>query len=251
MQIHNSRPDPRMTPEKGGKVMAFKINDGERIVFIGDSITDCGRRHEGSMPLGNGYVKFFSDLLISSLPENKIEVINKGIGGNTILDLQQRWEDDLISKQPHWVSILIGINDVHRVLRQGESWLEFTPENFKKRYEEIMKRIQDKLSARIILMEPFYISVDNTDHWRGKVLKELQEYCQIVAEISEKYETYLIKLHDMFQWQLQFRESETFCPEPVHPNHTGHLLIAEAIFKLLNDEKDNRFSHACFSGQPC
>ena len=212
--------------------MEFLIKNGERIVFIGDSITDCGRRGEFA-PLGNGYVKLFNDLVIANFPEIKIKVINKGISGNTILDLQDRWEDDLIYNKPDWVSILIGINDLHRVARKVEFWEEFTPENFRKRYDEILKRTTEKLNCKIILIEPFYISVDKTDYWRGMILRELEDYRKVVKEMSRKYNTYYLKMHQIFQQQLKFREPEVFSSDSVHPNSTGHLVIANALFNLL------------------
>ena len=40
------------------------IRDGQKVVFIGDSITDCGRRAEGA-PLGAGYVRDVVALITS------------------------------------------------------------------------------------------------------------------------------------------------------------------------------------------
>jgi len=213
--------------------MDFKIKDKQKILFIGDSITDCGRRGE-ARPLGNGYVKIFSDILIANFPERKIEIVNKGISGNTILDLANRWEDDVIYQKPDWLSIMIGINDIHRVINKVEFWTEFTPENYRKRYDYILKRTLEKLNCKIILIEPFYITTDRTDNFRGRVFKDLEEYIEIVEEMSKKYETYHLKMHRIFQKYLEYFEPETFAPEPVHPNPTGHCIIANELFKLLS-----------------
>ncbi len=209
------------------------IKKGQKMVCIGDSITDCGRRGEQA-PFGIGYVKFFRDMVIAGYPERNIEIINKGIGGNTIIDIQQRWKDDVIYHKPDWLSILVGINDEHRVLRKVPDWTDLVPEKFKKHYDEILKETKEKLSCRIILLEPFYISVDRSGSWRGFVRKELLPYRNIVADLSKKYKTFLIKTQDIFDRQLRYRESETFCGEPVHPNQTGHVLIANALFNLLS-----------------
>ncbi len=82
-----------------------------RIVLIGDSITDSGRR-EDPEKLGFGYVRLIHDELLVMNPDKKIEILNKGIGGDRITDLQARWEEDVINEQPDYVSISIGINDV-------------------------------------------------------------------------------------------------------------------------------------------
>jgi len=209
--------------------MKFAIKDGQKVVCIGDSITDCGRRDQFA-PLGNGYVKFFNDLLIAHYPERKITVINKGISGNTIIDLQNRWEDDVIYHKPDWLTILIGINDLHHVLRKSPDWQECVSEKFAERYEEILKRTNEKLNCKIVLLEPFYISVETENFWRKNVLIELKKYDSVVRKMAEKFNTKIVKLQDIFTSQLKFRDSETFCPEPVHPNATGHLVIASNLF---------------------
>ena len=213
----------------------FKEEKINKILFIGDSITDCGRR-DAFYPYGNGYVRIFNDLLISNFPEKKFEIVNKGIGGNTVLDLHNRWEDDVIYNKPDILTILIGINDIHRVLRKDELWEEYIPENFRKRYNNILQRTVEKFNCKIILMEPFYITIDKTDSFRGTVLKEIENYIQIVQEMSNKYKTYLINLHRIFQHHLKYRESETFAPEPVHPNQIGHTIIANEILKIFKNE---------------
>ena len=53
------------------------------MLFIGDSITDCGRRVEHA-PLGDGYVHLFSELATARLPERRVRYVNMGIGGNTV-----------------------------------------------------------------------------------------------------------------------------------------------------------------------
>ena len=64
----------------------FWIEGGQTMLFIGDSITDCGRRG-AEMPLGSGYVRLFTELATARFPDRNIAYINKGIGGNKVSDL--------------------------------------------------------------------------------------------------------------------------------------------------------------------
>lgn len=212
--------------------MDFAIKGGERFLFIGDSITDCGRRTEPSM-LGSGYVKIFKELMLANMPEIKVDIINRGISGNTIMDLENRWTDDMVNLKPDWLSILIGINDINRVVKKTEPWEELTPDKYYERYTKILKRAEAETGCKIVLIEPFYISADATDSHRGTVLKLLEEYRETVAKMSKKYRTKILKIHDVFQKHLKYRDMETFCGEPVHPNHTGHLIIANELLNLL------------------
>ncbi|MCM8825209.1 MAG: SGNH/GDSL hydrolase family protein [Candidatus Omnitrophica bacterium] len=209
--------------------MKFAIKEGQKVVCIGDSITDCGRRAEFA-PLGNGYVKYFNDMIIARYPERKIAVVNKGISGNTIIDLQNRWEDDVIYHKPDWLTILIGINDLHHVLRKDPDWQKCAAEKFEQGYIEILSKTKEKLNCGIVLLEPFYISVDNSNSWRKMVLEELKTYTEVVRKMAKKFNTGIIKLQEIFQKQLRYNDSETFCPEPVHPNTTGHIIIASHLF---------------------
>ena len=94
----------------------FWIKDGETLLMIGDSITDCGRRGNDP-PLGSGYVRMFSELVTAHHPEREIRYINKGIGGNKVTDLKERWRDDVLYHKPDRLTVKIGINDLHSHLR--------------------------------------------------------------------------------------------------------------------------------------
>lgn len=212
--------------------MKFAFESGEKVIFIGDSITDCGRRADPLM-LGSGYVKIFKDLVLANMPELDIEIINKGIGGNTLIDLENRWTEDVINHNPDWLSVLIGINDIHAVLRKTEYGEECVPERYYERYGKILKTAVEKTGCRIILIEPFFISTDKTDAFKGMVLNILEEYISAVVKLSVEYKTVLLETQSVFQKHLKYRNTEVFCPEPVHPNQTGHFIIAQSLFNLL------------------
>ena len=211
--------------------MSFLVQDGQTVVFIGDSITDCGRR-DVAAPLGNGYVKFIADLIAIRYPAMKVNIVNKGISGNTVADLRERWHDDVLVLKPDWVSILIGINDVHRTLRDEPTAVP--PDRYERLYRECISLTKERTTARLVLMEPFYISTDTeTDSWRTKVLRALGEYRAIVRRLADEFGAIFVPLHDLFQEQLRYRPADMFCPEPVHPNSVGHLLIAHAWLKAM------------------
>jgi len=210
----------------------FLVQDGQIFLFQGDSITDCGRR-DVAAPYGQGYAAFVREMCIALYPDRTINFINKGIGGNTTADLRERWDDDTIRVQPDWLSILIGINDVHRYLFNPDPAAKISPQQYRDNYEWLLERVTKETSARIILLEPFYISLSSQETNRKRVLDILPEYIQVVHDMSAKYGTMLVKLHEIFQNHLIFREAEYFCPEPVHPARSGHIVIALELLKVL------------------
>jgi len=203
---------------------ALAIQDGQRVVFIGDSITDCGRRGEAA-PLGEGYVSMVVALVTARYPERNITFVNEGIGGDVATGLRERWDDDVLVHRPDWVSVMVGINDLHRTIRNSPEAVP--PELYRQAYTQCLRRTVENTSARLILMDPFYMSRAADPHsWRSRVLKLIPEYIAVTAELAEEFEAIHVRLHEMFQRVLQRRPADFVCPEPVHPNRAGHLMIA-------------------------
>ena len=94
------------------------IENGDRIVFSGDSVTDMGSASpvgEGLFDnLGRSYVRVVENMLVAWYPDRLIRVTNSGISGNTSRDLLARFDRDVTGLNPQWISICIGINDVWR-----------------------------------------------------------------------------------------------------------------------------------------
>ena len=218
--------------------MGTRIENGNKIVFIGDSITDCGRRDPQFGGLGNhGYVRAFSELLTIREPEKSVEILNRGIGGNTIADLRDRWNEDVLLQAPDFLSVKIGINDLHRVKSDETNNNHLKPEGFKKIYSYLLKITKEKLpNCQLLLISPFYISLDDVieDSHRAEVLRRLPAYVNAVRELSEEFDTDFIDTQALFMKQLIHQHPDIYCQEPVHPNSTGHLLIAEAVYDTLS-----------------
>ena len=207
----------------------FAIQDGQTVVFIGDSITDCGRRTDQA-PYGNGYAKVAIDLITARYPERKIRYINEGIGGNTVEDLRNRWHDDVIVHQSDWLTIKIGINDLHRTLRGDATAIP--PERYEQLYREILRITREKTNARVVLIDPFYISTDtDSGSLRSRVLQMLPGYLQVVDKLSQEFRTLHVRTHERFVEHLKFRPADVFCPEPVHPYLSGHTVIALGLLE--------------------
>jgi lysophospholipase L1-like esterase len=217
---------PQPTPE------TFPVEDGQTLVFIGDSITDTGRRGDHT-PLGWGYVRMAVDLVTARYPEREITFHNRGISGNTTDDLVGRWTDDLVALEPDWVSLMVGINDLGRWFKPGHQD-HVPPDRYRANYERLLERTRDEAGARLVLMEPFYISAetDEATH-EGTVLRMLPAYLDVVREMADAFDASLVPMHGVFQRQIRYRPADHFCPEPVHPNPTGHRVIAHAWLQAM------------------
>ena len=209
----------------------FLFQDGQTVVLIGDSITDCGRRGDAA-PFGNGYVKTAIDLITARYPERNITFFNEGIGGNTVLDLHNRWQSDVIAHEPDWLTVKIGINDLHRTLNQPDI---LPPEKYEKLYREILQSAKEHTKASLVLIDPFYISVEaDADVHQGNVLAVLPGYLDVVEELAKEFEALHVQTHEKIKEQLRYRPPSRFCPEPVHPFFSGHAVIAHALLEVLS-----------------
>ena len=81
------------------------LQPDDRIVFLGDSITQAGDRP-------NGYVDLVRKTIADKHANLNVEVIGAGISGNKVPNLEARLDRDVLSKNPTRVMIYIGINDV-------------------------------------------------------------------------------------------------------------------------------------------
>ena len=211
------------------------FNNGQTILFIGDSITDCDRRMPMHAPLGWGYVRMFSDLLSIREPKKQMRIINKGINENTIAHLLSRWCDDVIEFQPDVLFVLIGINDATRYLDSSPS-LHRSPGEFKAVYKRLVEETRLRVPhCEIIPMQPFFISRgdDIAGSYRNQLISTLAAYIQATEEIAGECGLKCIKLSEIFRDLLRYKNSETYSEDKIHPNLTGHLAIAEAIYNGL------------------
>ena len=131
---------------------------GQMILFIGDSITDAGRRGRDA-PYGNGYVSLVRNFLLARYPDLHLIVINQGISGNTTRDLRARWERDVLTRRPDWLSLKIGINDVWRSFGSNRREAVPLPE-YTANLRHLLDATRAHTTARVILLTPYMIEPD-------------------------------------------------------------------------------------------
>ncbi|MCJ7842245.1 SGNH/GDSL hydrolase family protein [Lederbergia sp. NSJ-179] len=197
------------------------MEKNSRILLIGDSITDTGRR-EDPEGLGFGYVRLIHDELLVTYPEKNIEIINRGIGGDRVTNLQARWDEDVLSEEPDYVSISIGINDVWRQLDQPQMEQVY-PEQF----EEIYHELCQKTKAQLILMEPTVIEEDLDSEGNRKLV----DYVEIVRRLAKQYHAILVPTHQDFQYYLLSGNEHPLTTDGVHMNSAGNMLMARSWMK--------------------
>ncbi len=209
--------------------MALLFEKGSKIVCIGDSITDFER----ARPLGEGlfggigksYVGIVDGLLRATDPSLHLRFINMGIGGNTVRDLDARWQTDVLDLKPDYVTVLIGINDV---------WRQFdTPEIteghvYPQEYRETLSRLVKETLPTVkgmVLMTPYMMEPNRNDPMRAR----MDEYGAMVKEIAEENHLPCIDLQAAFDEYFQEYHPASINWDRIHPNVAGHCVIARAM----------------------
>jgi len=192
------------------------------ILFIGDSVTDCGRSRADGSSLGDGYVRDVARLLASRHPELGATVLNRGIGGDRAADLQVRWARDCLELEPTVVTVLIGINDTWRGFDLDDPT---TTEAYEASLRDILTRARDGLSPRLVLIEPFTLMLPPvTAQWRA----DLDPRIGVIHRLAREYGAVLVRADELFAgWALE-HGAQALTADGVHATALGHDLLAGA-----------------------
>ncbi len=206
--------------------MSLFLKPDDTLLFYGDSITDSGRDRTKLEGLGGGYVSMINARLGHRLPSPARRVINQGIGGHRIYDLEARLETDLLAHQPTVVTFLIGINDVWR---RYDSNLISPAVDFEASYRRMLERITTRLAPRLVLMEPFLLPVPaDRRGWR----EDLDPKITIVRDLAVDFGADLIPLDGLFAGIVNRTAPAAYwLHDGVHPTAAGHAMIADAWLK--------------------
>ena len=197
------------------------LNSDDRILFTGDSITDCGRVRDNPDHLGFGYAAITAAHLQARLASPQLKIFNRGISGNRAADLLQRFDTDLLALNPTVISILIGINDTWR---RYDSNNATSAEAFEGDYRSILQKIKMHLDARVVLLEPFLLHVPQDRYaWR----EDLNPKIDAVRKLAVEFGTELLPLDGLFAQAATQAPAGYWAGDGVHPSMAGHALIAE------------------------
>jgi lysophospholipase L1-like esterase len=204
-----------------------------KLLFIGDSITDCGRARpvgEGlGEALGRGYVSLVAGLLGATYPGHQIRVANVGSSGNTVRDLKNRWPSDVLALKPDYLAVMIGINDVWRQFDmplQTENHVGIA--EYEATLDELLKQTRPQLKG-LIMMTPFYIESNAQDAMR----LTMDRYGAATKNLAEKYQGTLVDTQAAFNAVLRHGHSAGLAWDRVHPGVTGHMVLARAFLSAV------------------
>ena len=199
-----------------------------KILFQGDSVTDAGRTSVNSENLGRGYPLFVAGELQSRYPDKGFQVVNRGISGNRVVDLYQRWKVDCLNHRPDVISILIGINDVWHELgdRNGVD-----NEKYYRTYCEILEEVLRMCpGVKIFILEPFVLKAAATEGAWNVFDRETRMRAASAKKAAARYGCVFVPLQEKFDAVCtEAAPASYWLHDGVHPTAMGHELIAREL----------------------
>lgn len=234
-------PEPGVSSVNGYDYRRPKFTSGSRLLFQGDSITDMkwGRNQKDrNHYLGHSYVYLIAARLGVDMPEAGLDFYNRGMSGHKVSDLKARWQKDAIDMKPHWLSILIGINDVGRSVTKDKGLKEWEDD-----YRLILDSSRKaKADLKLVLLDPFVLAsgrLTNQSAFRAK-REIVDKLCEIVLRLARDYQAIHIKTQEVFDEAATKVSPEQWIWDGVHPLPQGHELIArnwlQAVSEATNKE---------------
>jgi lysophospholipase L1-like esterase len=203
------------------------FSTGQRIVLIGDSITDCDRRGAAA-PYGDGYVELIRGLVTARHPELGLTWVNRGIGGDTVRDLAERWDADAIGTAPDWLSVMIGINDIwHAFGSQPEKAVPL--DEYATTLRALLRRAVERTGCRLIVAEPYIIEPDRAEAQRAAT----DRYRLVAREIGAEFDAIFVATQDAFDEVLRVTAPADWADDRIHPHRPGHAVIAQTFLRAL------------------
>jgi lysophospholipase L1-like esterase len=197
------------------------FNKGARILFQGDSITDGnrGRSADPNHILGHGYVFITAARHGAAFPELQLDFMNRGVSGNTVLDLEKRWQKDALDLKPDLLSILIGVND------HGKN-VPF--DQYEQVYDKLLASARTaNPKLKLVLCEPFGLPVGKRKDGWEQHNAALGKRREIVAKLAAKHGAALVKFQAVFNEATKRTPADYWIWDGVHPTYRGHQLMAD------------------------
>jgi lysophospholipase L1-like esterase len=203
------------------------------VLFQGDSITDGGRQRTGSdynHIMGQDYGYILAAQIGAVSPERELVFVNRGISGNRVPDLEERWQQDTIALHPQLLSILIGVNDQ---ISTGDRAV--TSEQYEAGYDKLLAETVAALpGTKIVLCQPFLLPVGKRKADYDEQMVEMKKRQAAVDRLGAKYHLPVVHFQQVFDAALAKAPAEHWSWDGIHPTYAGHGLMATEWLKTVD-----------------
>jgi lysophospholipase L1-like esterase len=213
---------------------SIALNKNDVILFQGDSITDAGRNRDekqANIPwaLGSGYSLLASAHILNKYADKNLTIYNRGIGGNKVYQLKERWQGDCLDLKPNVLSIHIGVNDYWHTLDFNYT---ATVDTYEQDYRALLKQTREALpNVKLIICEPFGVLGVKavTEKW----FPAFDAYRAVAKKLAGEFNAVFIPFHSIFTNAQKYAPGSYWTADGVHPTLAGASLMSEAWLQAI------------------
>lgn len=208
---------------------------GRVFLFQGDSITDGnrGRNNDPNHVMGHGYAFSIASRIGADFSQSDLSFYNRGISGNTIPDLQKRWQTDTLELKPNVLSLLVGINDAHAVVSNPSTAPNI--EDFETGYRDLL--LQSKAANPNILFvlgSPFVYAVGSRKEQWEVWKTETDKRGAVVKKLEQEFNAVYVDYNAAFAEAMKKKAADYWIWDGIHPTVPGHEIMARAWIKAVS-----------------
>jgi len=210
------------------------LNKGDVILFQGDSITDAGREKEkqlanSSRSFGSGYAFLAASKILNEFAAKELSIYNRGISGNKVYQLADRWQKDCFELRPKLLSILIGVNDFWHMI---DGKYDGTVVKYETDFRQLLNLTKKMLpDVNLVIGEPFAVLGCSavTEKW----YPAFNEYRAVAQKLATEFDAIFIPYQTVFDEAQKYAPGKYWTGDGVHPSMAGASLMAEAWLKVV------------------
>jgi len=211
------------------------IGQGDVVVLQGDSITDAGRNRQNEDrandrgALGSGYAFLIAARLLAAQRDPELKVYNRGLSGNKVFQLADRWDKDCLALKPNVVSILIGVNDIwHKLNGRYDGTIEI----YERDYRALLERTRRELArVKLVVCEPFVLRCGAVnDTW----FPDFDGYRAAARRVASAFDAVFVPFQSMFDKATNDTPPAYWAGDGVHPTIAGAELMAQTWLDIVS-----------------
>lgn len=222
------------TTKKSSQRITDFFSHSDVVLFQGDSITDAGREKTNEVAnngksFGTGYAFNIASWLLEEMAEKELTIYNRGISGNKVFQLADRWDKDCLDLKPNVLSILIGVNDFWH-FREGR--YDGTPKVYENDLRQLLNRTKEVLPhIKLVICQPFVLTGTSAvdESW----VEPFSAYQESAAKISDEFGATWVPFQTAFDKALENAPAKYWANDGVHPSMAGAKLMAEVWLNSL------------------
>jgi lysophospholipase L1-like esterase len=179
--------------------------------------------------LGFGYVAMIRGMLSVWRPDFNVRITNRGVGGDRTAELLARWKSDCLDLKPDVLSVMVGVNDVWRLMGEWKGQKHIPPAEFRANCTRLLEQASAAGIRQLVLVSPTTITPENRSSYNDL----LAEYADATRELAGRFGGIYVPARDALLAARAALPEVEWTSDGCHPVTAGHAVIAAAWLKAV------------------